>query len=123
MAQFIGSPAMNIVPGLARVDVVEALGQRWPMSVNQATRDGLAVHYGIRPGDLELAGPGQGIEARVVVVEPTGAETELLVDVGGQQLTVVIHGRTGAKPDDPVFLIIDAAKAHVFDAQSGQRLF
>ena len=114
---------MNIVPGLARVDVVEALGQRWPMSVNQATRDGLAVHYGIRPGDLELAGPGQGIEARVVVVEPTGAETELLVDVGGQQLTVVIHGRTGAKPDDPVFLIIDAAKAHVFDAQSGQRLF
>ncbi len=123
VAQFIGSPAMNIVPGLARVDVVEALGQRWPMSVNQATRDGLAVRYGIRPGDLELAGPGQGIEARVVVVEPTGAETELLVDVGGQQLTVVIHGRTGAKPDDPVFLRIDAAKAHVFDAQSGQRLF
>jgi gluconate 5-dehydrogenase len=33
----------------------------------------------------------------VVVVEPTGAETELLVEVGGQQLVVVMHGRTAGQ--------------------------
>jgi len=42
--------------------------------------------------------------------------------VGGQRLVVVMHGRTAAQPDDTVHLRVDAAKAHVFDAQDGQRL-
>ena len=58
----------------------------------------------------------------MVVVEPTGAETELLVQVGDTQLTLVLHGRTQARPDDTVHLAVDAAKAHLFDAHSGQRL-
>ena len=121
VAQFIGSPAMNVLPGQVRAGAVEALGQRWPMPTTSTPAvDGQAVSYGIRPGDLELA--TAGIAARVVVIEPTGAETELLVEVGGTQLTVVLHGRTQAKPDDTVYLQIDAAKAHVFEATSGQRL-
>ena len=120
VAQFIGSPAMNVMPGHVRAGAVEALGQRWPVPAKTAAVEGQTVSYGIRPGDLELASAGTA--ARVVVVEPTGAETELLVDVGGTTLTVVLHGRTQAKPDDTVYLQIDAAKAHVFDGQSGQRL-
>jgi multiple sugar transport system ATP-binding protein len=34
----------------------------------------------------------------------------------------VIHGRTAARPDEIVHLVIDADKAHVFDTASGQRL-
>ena len=64
--------------------------------------------------------------AKVVVVEPTGAETELLVEVGQgdavQRLVVVMHGRTQAQPDDTVHLSLDPAKAHVFDANGGARL-
>ncbi len=124
VAQFIGSPSMNVLPGHVRGAAVEALGQRWPFAagagVGAGATEGLAVSYGIRPGDLELA--SDGIAARVVVVEPTGAETELLVDVGGHSLTVVLHGRTSAMPDHIVHLKIDAAKAHVFDGLSGQRL-
>ncbi len=119
VAQFIGSPAMNIFPGTLRGGFVEALGARWP-TANTDASEGKAVHYGIRPGDLELA--SDGIAASVVVIEPTGAETELLVRVGEAQLTVVLHGRTSARPDDTVHLAIDAAKAHVFDAQDGRRL-
>jgi multiple sugar transport system ATP-binding protein len=78
------------------------------------------VQYGIRPSDLEIA--DAGVPARVVVVEPTGAETELLVDVGGQPLVVVMHGRTPAQPDETIHLALDAAKAHVFDAVTGVRL-
>jgi multiple sugar transport system ATP-binding protein len=55
-------------------------------------------------------------------VEPTGAETELLLQIGQQQLTLVLHGRTAAQPGDTVHLAIDGAKAHVFDGQGGQRL-
>ena len=82
--------------------------------------EGQQVSYGIRPGDLELT--ASGVPAKVVVVEPTGAETELLLQIGQQQLTLVLHGRTAAQPGDTVHLAIDGAKAHVFDGQGGQRL-
>jgi multiple sugar transport system ATP-binding protein len=126
VAQFIGSPAMNVLPGTWRNGAgpaaVESLGHRWPVAATGQASDGQAVHYGIRPGDLQLSSTGSGIPAKVVVVEPTGAETELLLDVGGTHLTVVIHGRTQALPDDTVHLEIAADKTHVFDGASGQRL-
>jgi multiple sugar transport system ATP-binding protein len=120
VAQFIGSPAMNVFKGRVQGGAVEALGARWPLLPGTGADEGREVHYGIRPTDIGLG--SEGIAARVVVVEPTGAETELLVDVGGQQLVVVMHGRTEAQPDDIVHLQIAAAKAHVFDGQSEQRL-
>jgi multiple sugar transport system ATP-binding protein len=119
VAQFIGSPSMNVFKGVLRGASVEALGGRWPVKPGLG-REGQEVHYGIRPTDLVLA--DHGIPAKVVVVEPTGAETELLLQVGEQQLVVVMHGRTQAQPDDTVYLTLDAAHAHVFDGASGQRL-
>ena len=124
VAQFIGSPAMNVFAGkLAATDdglAVDALGARWPLPHGIGGAPGQAVHYGIRPTDLTLA--AHGIPAKVVVVEPTGAETELLLKVGDTSLTVVMHGRTAAQPDDTVHLAVDAAKAHVFDGASDRRL-
>ena len=127
VAQFIGSPAMNVVEGVLRrqggQDWVEALGQRWPARVANGAADGLPVHYGIRPSDIvPAADPGDGVEAKVVVVEPTGAETELLVDVGGTHFIVVIHGRTSAQPGDAIRLQIDGASAHLFAGGDGRRL-
>jgi multiple sugar transport system ATP-binding protein len=119
VAQFIGSPAMNVFSGVVRSGQVEGLGAHWPIAPGIAA-EGQAVSYGVRPTDLRLA--AQGIPARVVIVEPTGAETELLVEVGGQQMVVVLHGRTQAQPGDQVFLALDVAKSHVFDAASGLRL-
>jgi len=119
VAQFIGSPSMNVFQGTLKGGAVDALGARWPVRVGQGG-EGQAVHYGIRPTDLALA--EGGIPARVVVVEPTGAETELLLDVGGQQLVLVMHGRTAAQPDEVVHLSVDIDKAHVFDGATGKRL-
>ena len=119
VAQFIGSPAMNVFSGVVRSGQVEGLGAQWPLPPGMAG-EGQAVSYGVRPTDLRLA--ASGIPGRVIIVEPTGAETELLVEVGGQQMVVVIHGRTQAQPGDPVHLEFDVAKAHVFDAASGLRL-
>ena len=132
VAQFIGSPSMNILPGTLRQGDgqawVEAHGERWPVGRSQAgsvagtnMREGQAVSYGVRPGDISISDTGQGIAAKVIVVEPTGAETELLLDVGGAKLVVVIHGRTQAQPDDVIRLDIDAAKTHLFDGKTGKR--
>jgi multiple sugar transport system ATP-binding protein len=126
VAQFIGSPAMNVIEGTLRgsgaATEVEAAGTRWPVPAQVGGSNGQAVHYGIRPGDMHLAPAGQGIAAKVIVVEPTGAETELLLQIGDAQFVVVIHGRTAAQPDETVYLAIDADKAHVFDTASGKRL-
>ncbi|MDP3821978.1 MAG: sn-glycerol-3-phosphate ABC transporter ATP-binding protein UgpC [Burkholderiales bacterium] len=126
VAQFIGSPSMNVVAGVLRGSgggtEVEASGTRWPVPAQVGGTNGQAVHYGIRPGDIHLSPTGHGIAAKVIVVEPTGAETELLVQVGDTQIVVVIHGRTAAQPDETVHLVIDTDKAHVFDSASGKRL-
>jgi multiple sugar transport system ATP-binding protein len=126
VAQFIGSPAMNVFKGtLRQADGrawVEAQGHQWPIGTIAQAKDGQSVHYGVRPGDLSLSATGQGIPAKVIVVEPTGAETELLLDVGGANVIVVMHGRTAVRPDDIVHLEIAAGKTHVFDDASGARL-
>jgi multiple sugar transport system ATP-binding protein len=126
VAQFIGSPAMNVFDGTLRTGAVgagvDALGCTWPLAPRTAGRDGQRVHYGIRPGDIAIAPAGEGIAAKVVVVEPTGAETEIVLEVGGERLIVVLHGRTEVQPDETVGLRIDAAKAHLFDHGSGDRV-
>ena len=121
VAQFIGSPAMNVFKGAVHNGQVSALGAQWPLPpTKHPVADGTTVHYGIRPGDLELA--SSGIAAQVVVVEPTGAETELLLQIADQKIVLVMHGRTDVKPNDTVHLQFNAAKAHVFDGTTEQRL-
>ena len=126
VAQFIGSPAMNVLEGTVRRSngscQVDAQGAQWPVPRDTAAEEGKSVHYGIRPGDITLTDPGRGVAARVVVVEPTGAETELLVQVGDASLTLAVHGRVDAQPDQTVGLAIANESVHLFDRQSGRRL-
>ena len=126
VAQFIGSPAMNVIQGRVRRaaegDRVDAEGNAWPLPELSSAAHGQAVHYGVRPGDIDLCAAGQGIPAQVIVVEPTGAETELLLQVGEARMIVVIHGRTAVNPDDAIGLKIDPAKVHLFDQASGMRI-
>ena len=128
VAQFIGSPAMNIVNGRLRrgsgAAFVEADGGlRWPLG-STAGADGQAVAYGVRPEHLSLA-EGNGadaVPAEITVVEPTGAETELLVQAGESQIVLVTHGRPQVNPGDKIGLRVDPAMVHVFDQATGQRL-
>src|SRR6266496_2181951 len=80
VAQFIGSPAMNIVNGTLRrangAAYVEADGGvRWPVG-HRAGTDGQQVAYGVRPEHLTLGGGGSTVPGEIIVVEPMGAETE-----------------------------------------------
>jgi multiple sugar transport system ATP-binding protein len=125
VAQFIGSPAMNVVEGTVRraagaAHVEAAGGVRWPLSQGPGA-DGQAVAYGIRPEHLTL-GPNGGVSGEIVVVEPTGAETELVIQVGDEHVDLRIHGRPMVNPGDKVSLAIDPTNVHVFDKATGQRL-
>ena len=128
VAQFIGSPAMNVVEGTLRHDGaaahVETLdGTRWPAGDVVGT-NGLAVAYGVRPDRLQLGAPRQnpGVAATIVVVEPTGAQTSLVATVGTAQIVIEVPGRPAVSPGDDVYLGIDPAAVHMFDKGTGIRL-
>jgi multiple sugar transport system ATP-binding protein len=128
VAQFIGSPAMNVVEGTvcrqngaARVEV--SGGICWPLG-EAAGADGQHVAYGIRPEHLTLAAPGTAgaVTGEIIVVEPTGAETELLVQAGEAQIVLVTHGRPIVRAGDKIGMTVDPKMVHVFDKASGERL-
>ncbi|MDQ6621504.1 MAG: sn-glycerol-3-phosphate ABC transporter ATP-binding protein UgpC [Pseudomonadota bacterium] len=128
VAQFIGSPAMNVINGTLRrvngTSYVEAEGGvRWPVGQGVGT-DGQPVTYGVRPGDLALNGAGSSdpVPAEVIVVEPTGNETELLLKAGDSQVVLVAHGRLHVEPGARIGLGIDPASVHLFDQTTGDRL-
>jgi len=126
VAGFIGSPAMNLVPGVARVNggapIVEFDGGvRLPMPSAARAADGQPVLYGMRPEHCAVAG-SDGLPAEVVVVEPTGADTQLFCRFNGQEVTSLVRDRVDCRAGDHIGLVPDVTRAHLFDAASGARL-
>ncbi len=126
VAGFIGSPAMNFLPGTLRregeaASVQLADGTQVRAPANAAGSDGQAVILGLRPEHLSLDASG-GIPTEVVVVEPTGAETHVSCRHHGTDLAVVFRERHAFVPGSTIHLQPDLLHAHLFDAKSGHRL-
>ena len=64
----------------------------------------------------------EGVPAQVVVVEPTGADTQVFSKIAGIDVTSVFSERYTFRPGDTIRLMPDISRAHLFDASSGQRL-
>ncbi|WP_182178782.1 ABC transporter ATP-binding protein [Methylobacterium radiotolerans] len=122
VAGFIGSPAMNFVPGRVRANgrltFTTETGLSIPLADAPAGVDGRPLILGVRPEHFDLA--PDGIAAEVVVVEPTGSETMLAVRAGGQDLTCVLRERVREQPGETVSLRPN--RVHFFDAETGRRL-
>ena len=126
VAGFIGSPAMNFLPGTLR-----RAGGSACIELNDGTRldapprsggvDGQPVIFGTRPEHLTLADAG-GIPARVVVMEPTGMDTFIACRHGGVDLAAVFRERHDFAPGSTIHLLPDLQRAHLFDAGTGHRL-
>ena len=116
VAGFIGSPAMNFLDG-----VMTERGFQLPDGtlIETARHFPDATTCGIRPEYFRL---GDGtLDCEVVVVEPTGSETQIIGRVGGQQVTAVVRDRPDVRPGDRIKLRPDPDKLQFFDAV-GQRL-
>ena len=124
VASFIGSPAMNMVKGTVTGETVHtADGTGWPISTASArAAAGREVTFGIRPEHFVLAEPGQGIEAKIRLFEPTGSETFIAAMVGDQPIGVLLRQRLQASVGDTIWLGLDPAQAHIFDARTDQRI-
>ena len=125
VAGFIGSPAMNFIPGRLQLDgaprVLTDDGLELPLASTSGGAHGDRVLYGARPEHFTLD-PERAPTADVDVVEPTGAEMQLSLRFAGQPVMAAFRDRIGAQPGDRVPLWPVASQAHLFDAVGGQRL-
>jgi multiple sugar transport system ATP-binding protein len=123
VAGFIGSPAMNFMPATARGSKLE-LGEGITMDVpaRAKVQDGQRVVFGARPEHLSLASGGAGFPATVVVVEPTGADTQVFAKFAGAELTAVFRERHDFRAGETIRLVPDDSRTHVFDAETGKSL-
>ena len=126
VAGFIGSPAMNFLPGTLRRTASTAHvelhdGTQLDAPPRTGVVDGQPVVFGTRPEHLTLASSG-GIPAKVVVMEPTGMDTFVACRHEGAELSAVFRERHDFAPGSTIHLMPDLLRAHLFDAASGQRL-
>ncbi len=109
VAQFIGTPQMNVVDA-ARLPALEAVC-------------GLPIpaggYVGLRPENVSLHPPGQGlVQGQVDLIEALGAETLIYVTTTqGAQLIARQTERTPLQVGDAVGVQVDAAAAHIFDSK------
>ncbi|KQY23895.1 ABC transporter ATP-binding protein [Rhizobium sp. Root482] len=126
VAGFIGSPAMNLIDGTVDGEtdspvVRLAEGAAIAISPDRKVRRGQSVKIGLRPEHL-TAGGDDSITGQTLLVEPTGAQTHVLFEFAGQQMTAVVDGDHPARHGTPFRAGIDHNLVYVFDTESGKSL-
>jgi multiple sugar transport system ATP-binding protein len=124
VAGFIGSPAMNFLKGTIALNGAAVFrsedGISMPIGGRPRAADGQPVLYGVRPEHF-LLDPA-GVPAEVVVLEPTGSETQAHLRIGSQDITGVFRERLSARPGDMIPVMPRPDLVHLFDPASGIRL-
>jgi len=125
VAGFIGSPAMNFIEGRLAPDgsrFVAADGTELPLpEATTGDATGRPLIYGLRPESVRLDAAG-GVPAKIVVVEPTGSETQVTARLASTGIICVFRERISARPGETIPVSVDASATHLFDAETGQRL-
>jgi multiple sugar transport system ATP-binding protein len=125
VAEFLGSPAMNILSGeVVLTDsgpAVEARGIRLPLPPAAPVTPGSRIAYGFRPEHVRLS-TQDGPQATVTLVEPAGWETHVHLDLNGETIRLVSTERVSQAPGETAHLTIDRDRVHLFDVDTGRRL-
>ncbi|SCX31523.1 ABC transporter ATP-binding protein [Agrobacterium rosae] len=128
VAGFIGSPHMNFLEGLVEPSSTgKAIatftgGNRLELPVAASSlANGSSITLGIRPQHISIGGDGEGIAAKISMVEALGSETIVHTDVAGQKLLVVAQGQHNLRPGSDIRLSVSAAPLHLFN-EKGLRL-
>jgi len=123
VAEFIGSPKMNLVPAtiVSRSDTAVSVrtdrGEVIEASVDACSAGlGEAVTLGIRPEHLSLDGPGGVLQGEAAFAETLGHATYAYVSHGDRTLTVQLPGEIRPKVGEALSLRVPPGKAHLFNA-------
>ena len=126
VASFIGSPAMNLMPGrIAARDMVDVSGAGLlPFDAGQfAAKEGEEVEVGVRPEDWTLFASGEGgLAFKREFTEELGA-TRLVHGYAGHAAVVVAVPTGAADPETAMArLVAQAPAVHLFSKATGRSL-
>jgi len=138
VADFMGSPAMNLIPATVRGNAVEmARAGEAPLVLDfkqlpddVVARDGREVIVGIRPEAITDADSraamraGQQVTAscKIDVVEPAGADIYAITSLGGKEVVTRLHQDWFGQVNQHAELVFNLEKVVFFDRESGIRL-
>ncbi|TCN20595.1 ABC transporter ATP-binding protein [Sinorhizobium americanum] len=127
VAGFIGSPAMNVLEGtIDAADGEPAVrlgdGSAIRIAPERKVRLGQAVRIGLRPEHFVASGAGNAISGPTLLVEPTGAQTHVLFEFAGEQITAVVDGDHPARHGTLFKAAMDRSQVYVFDRATGAAL-
>lgn len=141
VAEFMGSPTMNLIntrvearDGTLGVQLDAEDGSHWMPVAQRAraplsARAGQSVLLGIRPEQIthvrrdDAHHDAQSVaQLRVMLTEPTGPDTMVLVSLNGQDVTCRVHPDHAVSPSGSMALRFDLSKAVYFDQTSGLRV-
>ena len=123
VAGFIGSPAMNFLPGKVKGSVLElADGVSVPISaaIGEKVKDGDAITLGVRPEHFAVT--DTGMPFRVENAEALGADSLVHGVVAGALCVVRVDGHSRHANGDNLHLTPAADKLYFFDSASGARV-
>ena len=126
VASFVGSPAMNFLPGTFAVQDgaahFAAAGISIPLDgygFEARPQPGAAIELGIRPEHVETGGD---LPAAVEMVEPMGSDQLAWLRLGSHPLSMRLPADTPIASGQSLQLRLPADKLNLFDAASGRRL-
>lgn len=122
VAEFIGSPKMNLLPAeIVRASatgatVRTAAGDTVKVDVDASrAAPGDTVTLGVRPEHLGLAGKGDAVAATVTFVETLGHATYAYLSAGETAVTVLLPGDVRPGVGEALKLRAPSGQTHLFD--------
>jgi multiple sugar transport system ATP-binding protein len=135
VARFVGEPEIGLLPAVAVASGFRVGARIVPLwgPLPDGVRDGIPVLLGLRPEDVTAAGAAadpSAVAVPVVVREVVRLGPQAVVtgevavpgDADGARLAARVDAGTPLRPGDRVELLVDARRAHVFDAATGRAL-
>jgi multiple sugar transport system ATP-binding protein len=136
VAGFIGTPTMNLLElavvgkgAAAALELTEEVRIVLPDQAMQHLLEHSRVTAGLRPDDIVVtpqdsrpaSTPSLVVPGRVLVAEPLGNTTQVIVKVGTRELVGMADGRFVPSAGEPVDLSFDATRLHLFES-TGRRI-
>jgi multiple sugar transport system ATP-binding protein len=121
VAQFIGSPSMNLLPVVRKADAAFLRsGAPTGLKAPSGVAEGSQFLLGKRPEHITIA--AQGLAAEVKVVEPTGSETFAVLTAGDDEIVCLLRERVMLRDGQTVNLSLERGETYFFEQETGTRL-
>ncbi|MBP1853410.1 ABC transporter ATP-binding protein [Rhizobium halophytocola] len=135
VADFMGSPAMNMLEGKvvggSENPHIALFNDSVQVALPEAASlaEGKTVLVGLRPEavtDASLIDPHAGkvaeVKAKITMVEPTGSDTFVAADLAGQAFTGRVRAELPVRVGEEFAFNLNLDKAVVFDPETTQRI-